>query len=81
MKMACSEQKVNTAPAVSSAPRKRRRHISAETWSAVAAFMSRERSRLAEVAPNSVRIRPPLARVVWLEREPSMAAIEIHEAA
>ena len=35
---------------VNSAPRKRHRHISAATWSTVAAFTSRERSLLAEVA-------------------------------
>jgi len=59
----------------------KRRHISAATWSAVAAFMSRERSRLAEVAPNSVRIRPSLARITWLDREPGMAVAEMRRAA
>ena len=68
------------AAPVNSALRKRR-HIGPETWSAVAAVISRERSLLAELAPNSVRIRPTLARITWLEREPGMAATEIQEAA
>ena len=41
----------------------------------------RERSLLAEVvAPNSVRIRPSLARVVRLDREPGMVATEMRRA-
>ena len=60
---------------------RKRRHIGPETWSAVAAFMSRERSLLAEVVPNSVRIRPSLVRIAWLDREPGMAVAEMRRAA
>ena len=36
---------------------------------------------LAELAPGSPRIRPTLARIAWLQREPGMVATEMRRAA
>jgi hypothetical protein len=67
---------VNTACARAILPARQRRHrpISIATWSAIAAAISRERGFLEELEPHSPRIRPTLALVVWLNREPGMAA-------
>jgi hypothetical protein len=52
----------------------RRRLISRNTWASISAFTSRERTILTETAPASPRIKTTLARVQWMEREPSTAA-------
>jgi hypothetical protein len=57
------------AEPVNIALRKRHRHISPAPWSAVAAFVSRERSLLVEAGPGSPRICPMLAPLVWLDLE------------
>jgi len=80
--MACLEQNMNTTPPVNTALRKRRcRPIGPATWSSLAAFMARERACLSAARPNSVRIRPTLAPVASLQREPGMAATEMRRAA
>jgi hypothetical protein len=57
---------------MSAAPRKRRRYRR-ESWNSLAAFMSREKSLLAEERPSSPRAKPTLARLAWLNREPDKA--------
>jgi hypothetical protein len=59
---------------------RRRRWIGLATWSAVGAFISRERSCLMETAPDSPRIRPTLPRLHWMEPEPGMARTETRRA-
>jgi hypothetical protein len=49
------------------ARRCRRRKIGPETWSAVAAFISREGTVLQATSPGSPRIRPTLPRIRFLE--------------
>jgi len=73
---------MNTTPPVNTALRKRRcRPIGPATWFSLAAFMARERACLSAARPGSPRIRPPLARVAWLSREPGLAAAKAQEAA
>lgn len=57
-------------------PRKRRRKIGPATWSAIGAFVSRERFFLLALHPDSPRVRVSLARIMWLERQPGVAAVE-----
>jgi hypothetical protein len=46
--------------------RKRRRRISAETWTTVKGNLSREWERLESIDPNSPRIKPTVGVVGWL---------------
>jgi hypothetical protein len=56
---------------VSAAPVNTVRRAAQYAWQSYGGALAREYACLAEVEPNSPRIRPTLAPVAWLDREPS----------
>jgi hypothetical protein len=60
---------------------RRRRQVGAATWSSIAAAISREQFFLVLHEPLSPRIRPSVAKLKWMQREPGMAVTATMEEA